>query len=93
MPRPAPEVKKEAPRPEPAKVQGEVDILSPMPGIIIHYEVKVGDKVKPGDTIVVIEAMKMQSALPTPVGGTIKSVNFSAGDRITKDAVLAVVMP
>ncbi len=92
-PRSAPEVKKEAPRPEPAKVQGEVDILSPMPGIIIHYEVKVGDRVKPGDTIVVIEAMKMQSALPTPVGGTIKSINFRPGDRITKEAVLAVVVP
>ncbi len=89
---PKPEVKREAPRPAVAREAGDVEILSPMPGIIIHYEVKAGDKVKAGDTIVVIEAMKMQSALPSPVGGTIKAVNFKAGDRITRDAVLAVVV-
>lgn len=92
-PKPVAELKKETPRPEPPKVEGEVDILSPMPGIIIHYEVKVGDSVKAGDTIVVIEAMKMQSALPSPVEGKIKSINFSPGDRIARDAVLAVVVP
>ncbi|MBI4332092.1 MAG: pyruvate carboxylase subunit B [Chloroflexi bacterium] len=92
-PKPAAEVRRESPRPQAPKVAGEVDILSPMPGIIIHYEVKAGDTVKAGDPIVVIEAMKMQSSLPSPVEGTIKSVNFSPGDRIARDAVLAVVIP
>ncbi len=90
-PRPAPEVRKEAP--PPPRAEGQVEILSPMPGIIIHYEVKAGDRVKAGDAIVVIEAMKMQSALPSPVDGTMKSINFKPGDRIIRDAVLAVVVP
>ncbi len=90
-PRPAAEARKETP--PPAKVEGQVEVLSPMPGIIIHYEVKAGGRVKAGDPIVVIEAMKMQSSLPSPVDGSIKSINFKPGDRITRDAILAVIVP
>ncbi len=66
-------------------------IKAPMPGLIIRYEVKIGDKVKTGDNIAVLEAMKMAIDLPSPVDGTVKSIKFKDGDNVARDDVLAVV--
>jgi pyruvate carboxylase subunit B len=66
-------------------------LLAPMPGIIIRYEVSLGQAVKAGDTIVILEAMKMESALPAPIDGTVKELRFKPGDRVAKDDVLAVI--
>ena len=66
-------------------------LLAPMPGMIVKYEKKVGDSVKKGDTVVVLEAMKMENALPAPCDGTIKAIDFDSGDSITKGAVLCVI--
>jgi pyruvate carboxylase subunit B len=73
-----------------AKAQ-ETAIIAPMPGIIIRYEVKVGDKVKANDVVVILEAMKMANAINTPVGGKVKAINFAAGDKVARDDVLAVI--
>ena len=92
-----------APQPAPAKPVGkkirapagvktvEVNITAPMPGVIINYEVSVGDEVKAGDTIVVLEAMKMDNTIPTPVAGRVKAIYFKSGDRVNRDDILAVV--
>lgn len=66
-------------------------ITAPMPGIILRYEAKAGESVKAGDTIVVIEAMKMAIDLTTPVDGTVKSITYKNGDRVNKDDILAVI--
>jgi len=66
-------------------------VTAPMPGMIVKYEKKVGDDVSQGETVVVLEAMKMENALPAPASGTIKSVNFSSGDSVAKGAVLAII--
>ncbi len=66
-------------------------ITAPMPGTIIRYLVEKGNKVKPGDGIVVLEAMKMENVLPAPEGGEIIAVNYSAGDKVNMDDVLAVI--
>jgi pyruvate carboxylase subunit B len=66
-------------------------LLAPMPGMIVKYEKKVGDEVTQGDTVVVLEAMKMENALPAPCGGTIAAIDFESGDSITKGAVLCVI--
>ena len=66
-------------------------VVAPMPGLIIRFEVKVGDKVKTGDNIAVLEAMKMAIDLPSPVDGTIKSINYKDGDNVARDDVLAVI--
>ncbi len=66
-------------------------VTAPMPGMIIRYVKKTGDEVKKGETVVIIEAMKMENALPAPVDGTITAVNFDAGDSVAKDNVLAVI--
>jgi len=69
----------------------ETAIIAPMPGIIIRYEVKVGDKVKADDVIVILEAMKMANAITTPVGGRVKALNFAAGAKVARDDVLAII--
>lgn len=66
-------------------------LLAPMPGMIVSYEKGIGDAVKKGETIVILEAMKMENALPSPASGTIKSINFSAGDSVVKDDVLCII--
>jgi len=71
--------------------EGETGIPAPMPGIIIRYEVKEGDRVKTGDTVVVLEAMKMAIDLPATADGVVKKLNFKGGDYVARDDVLAVI--
>ncbi|MGB8428046.1 MAG: biotin/lipoyl-containing protein, partial [Desulfobacterales bacterium] len=63
----------------------------PMPGMIVKYQKNVGDAVSEGETVVVLEAMKMENALPAPVGGTLKAINYASGDSVQKNDVLAVI--
>ncbi|HEX74640.1 MAG TPA: pyruvate carboxylase subunit B [Dehalococcoidia bacterium] len=76
--------------PEVVEVE-ETTIVAPMPGIIIRYEVKVGDEVKDGDAVVILEAMKMANALTSPVSGKVNAINFKSGDRVARNDVLAVI--
>ena len=89
----APPAPPKAPMPEavPTDVGAGVTLNAPMPGMIISYEKKVGDSVKKGDTIVILEAMKMENALPSPADGVIKAVNFKSGDTVAKNAVLCII--
>lgn len=66
-------------------------IKAPMPGIIIRYEKAEGDKVEAGETVVVLEAMKMENSLTAPVAGIVHSVKFSPGDSVSKDEILCVI--
>jgi pyruvate carboxylase subunit B len=70
---------------------GETAIVAPMPGMILSCDTKVGDKVKTGDTVVILEAMKMAIDLPAPVNGQVKAINFKNGDRVAKDDILAII--
>jgi oxaloacetate decarboxylase alpha subunit/pyruvate carboxylase subunit B len=82
--------KKPAVAPAAADVDG-TPINAPMPGMIVSYEKNVGDSVNEGETIVILEAMKMENALPATVSGTIKAINYSSGDSVAKNDVLAVI--
>lgn len=78
--------------PPPAEIKtGEGTILAPMPGVVVRYEVEVGDEVKDGDTIVILEAMKMDNAIPTPISGRVKAIYFTSGDHVDRDDVLAEI--
>lgn len=66
-------------------------VVAPMPGMIIKYLVNPGDKVKAGDGVLILEAMKMQNTIPAPVDGVVKTINFKPGDAVNKDDVLAVI--
>jgi pyruvate carboxylase subunit B len=70
---------------------GEVPLKAPMPGMIISYAVKVGDMVKTGDLVCVLEAMKMQNSLPAPAAGQVKAINFEPGASVAKDATILVI--
>jgi oxaloacetate decarboxylase alpha subunit/pyruvate carboxylase subunit B len=99
-PAPAPAVAKPAPAPKadepkaapaPAAAVEGTSLFAPMPGMIISFEKKVGDEINEGETIVILEAMKMENALPAPAGGTIKAINYSSGDSVAKGDVLCVI--
>ncbi len=66
-------------------------LTAPMPGMIVSYAKKVGDSVKEGETVVILEAMKMENALIAPVSGVIKAINFKSGDNVAKNNVLCVI--
>jgi len=80
-----------APAAPEALAAGEVPLRAPMPGMIISYAVKVGDKVNTGDLVCILEAMKMQNSLPAPAGGVVKAINFEPGASVAKDAVILVI--
>jgi pyruvate/oxaloacetate carboxyltransferase/biotin carboxyl carrier protein len=93
-PRPAAAAPAAAPvaaAPVEALAAGEVPLRAPMPGMIISYAVQVGDMVKTGDLVCVLEAMKMQNSLPAPASGTVKAINFEPGASVAKDAVIMVI--
>ncbi|HRU47624.1 MAG TPA: pyruvate carboxylase subunit B [Candidatus Syntrophosphaera sp.] len=68
-------------------------VTAPMPGMLVRYEKKVGDKVKVGETLLVLEAMKMYNNIPSPVEGTVVSTPLNAGDSVGKGDVMIVVKP
>jgi oxaloacetate decarboxylase alpha subunit/pyruvate carboxylase subunit B len=87
----APAAEEKAPETAPAAAVEGTPLNAPMPGMIISYEKNVGDPINEGETVVILEAMKMENALPAPASGTIKSINFSSGDSVAKGDVLCVI--
>ena len=79
------------PAPAAAAAADGTPLNAPMPGMIVSYQKDVGDTVEKGDTVVILEAMKMENALSAPCSGTIKSIGFKSGDSVAKNAVLAVI--
>jgi len=76
----------------PAEVAEGTKVLAPMPGMIIRYLVGVGDKVKAGNTtLLILEAMKMQNTISSPVDGVVKAITFGPGDSVNKGDILAVI--
>jgi len=63
-------------------------INAPMPGIIIGLKIKEGDFLKEGDTLFVLEAMKMENAISCPKDATIKSIFIKIGDAVEKGKLL-----
>lgn len=86
----APAAPAAAPAPAPAAsgAQGSVTVSAPMPGTILKVNVKVGDTVKSGDPVAVLEAMKMENEIVAPQDGTVASVNVSQGASVNSGDVL-----
>jgi propionyl-CoA carboxylase alpha chain len=74
--------------PERAPADTSKLIMSPMPGLVVSIDVKAGQEVKEGETVAVIEAMKMQNIIKAERDGVVKSVGPKAGDSVAADDVL-----
>lgn len=68
-------------------------VTTSMPGTIVAVKVKVGDKVKAGDGVLVIEAMKMENEIQAAASGIVVAVNVAKGDAVTPDEALLEIQP
>jgi pyruvate carboxylase subunit B len=77
---------------QPAAVaEGETAVRSPMPGILLSLAVEEGQRIEAGEPLLVLEAMKMQNTIPSPVSGTVKSLPVAPGTQVLRDQVLATI--
>ena len=63
-------------------------LLCPMPGLVVSIAVKEGQEVKAGETLAVVEAMKMENVLRAERDGVVKAIKVKAGDSLAVDAVI-----
>lgn len=87
-PAPAPKVETEPQQGAPA--EGTV-VKAPMQGTIIDVKVRVGDVVRRGDVVVVLEAMKLENDIVSPAAGTVKAVLVQKGQNVPNQAPLVVI--
>ena len=69
----------------------EARVLAPMPGLVINIPFEVGTRVERGQTVVVLEAMKMENDLATPLSGTVTAIRVNKGQTVNQGDVLVVV--
>lgn len=85
---------KAAPAPKaaaPAAAAGGTTVSASVPGKVFKVEASVGQAVKAGDNIIILEAMKMEIPVVAPVDGTIASINVAVGDAVENGDVLATM--
>jgi 3-methylcrotonyl-CoA carboxylase alpha subunit len=63
-------------------------LTTPLPGVVVSVPVTVGSKVRAGDVLMVIEAMKMEHTISAPHAGTVKSIHFARGERVPEGSLL-----
>jgi pyruvate carboxylase subunit B len=78
-------------QPSPAPRTGEGTVIAPMQGLIVKLPAKVGDEVKLGDVVAVLEAMKMQNDIVTTVAGKVREVYVKEGEVVTPNQPLLAV--
>ena len=66
-------------------------LTTPLPGVVVSVPVAVGSKVRAGDVLMVIEAMKMEHAITAPHAGTVKAIHFARGERVPEGSELLEV--
>ena len=82
---------KAAPKAAASGAQGGTKITAGAAGKVFKIEKKVGDAVKKGDAVVVVEAMKMEIPMVAPADGTVASIDCAVGDAVEAGAVLATL--
>ncbi|MDE6486315.1 MAG: acetyl-CoA carboxylase biotin carboxyl carrier protein subunit [Muribaculaceae bacterium] len=70
---------------------GGESVKAPLPGVVLSIPVNVGDTVKASDTVLVLEAMKMENAIHAGRDGRVASINVNAGDSVLEGAVLITI--
>ena len=74
-----------------AAAASDKPVVAPLPGTINEIKVKVGDKVNAGDTVVILEAMKMQNNIEAETSGTITGINVNKGDAVMEGDALVTI--
>lgn len=87
---PATEIKSK-PAPKPVIAGTAEGVKSPLPGTVVSIAVNVGDTVKSGDKIAVLDAMKMENDIRTTKGGTVKSILVKVGDAILEGTDIMII--
>ena len=82
-----------APAPAPAAKPAGAGkaVTAPLPGVIIGVKVNVGDVIKPGQVVAVLEAMKMENDIEAEFGGTVTAVNVAKGDSVLEGAAIVTI--
>ena len=62
-----------------------------MPGLVLRFNVKVGDTVAPDQILMVMEAMKMENEIYSPCAGTVQQILVNQGDQINADTLLMII--
>lgn len=75
----------------PAAAGAGTEINAPMAGTILNVLVKVGQTVKAGEAICILEAMKLENEVVAPVSGTVKSVVVNKGDAVENGKLIAII--
>ena len=69
------------------------NVSAPMPALIVEISVAEGETVETGQTLLILEAMKMQMKVKAQMTGTVKRIHKTAGDRVEKDDLLMILSP
>lgn len=80
-----------APAPAPAAAGAGKAVTSPLPGVIIAVKVNVGDTVKAGQEVAVLEAMKMENSIEATHDGTVTAINVAKGDSVLEGAPIVTI--
>ena len=88
---PAPAAAAAAPAPAPVALSAGEPVNAPMPGNILRIDVKEGDKVKAGQTLLILEAMKMENEIAAPKDGTVVQIATSKGAVVETGTPLIVL--
>ncbi|MFD0989982.1 biotin/lipoyl-containing protein [Mariniflexile jejuense] len=76
---------------EPIKINpssSNTKIIAPIPGVILSINVKVGDTIKEGDALLVLEAMKMENSITSEKSGTVAAINVKVGQQVLQSEVM-----
>ncbi len=87
----APEPKPAAPQTSVTVNEGGIEVTAPIPGSIVAIKVQVGDRVNEGDTLIILEAMKMENEVSAPASGTVKAINVAVGASVNTGDVMMVL--
>jgi len=80
-----------APQPVVEDLDGAKVARSPVRGMVVKLAVHEGEAIQEGDTLVVLEAMKMESAVAAPIAGTVQEIRVKVGDKVENGQVLVVL--
>ena len=78
-------------RKAPALPEGELAVIAPIPGLVVKVLVETGDNVEEEQSLVILEAMKMENEIRSPRSGVVKKIQVGAGQRVEQNGILLVL--